>query len=67
MVTILPAHVALDIVAHRELSFGTLAGKHRPIEVSMSWPRRLDNQPAHVWLRDTVEAVVHGLERTKAK
>jgi hypothetical protein len=31
------------------------------IETVMIWPRGLDNQPAHGWLRDIVAGVSRGL------
>jgi hypothetical protein len=30
------------------------------MDVAMIWPRRLDNQPAHSWLRNIVSSVADG-------
>jgi hypothetical protein len=30
----------------------------------MIWLRRLDNQPAHAWLRDVINQVANGLRST---
>jgi DNA-binding transcriptional LysR family regulator len=56
MVAVLPLNVARNVTTNRELSFSALTAKHKAIDASMSWARRLDNQPAHQWLREAIEA-----------
>jgi len=36
----------------------------KAIDIAMIWPRRLDSQPAHRWLRDAVSHVTDGLRST---
>jgi hypothetical protein len=31
------------------------------VEAAMTWLRRLDNQPAHAWLRDVISHVANDL------
>jgi DNA-binding transcriptional LysR family regulator len=44
--------VRVSIVRLRPLSRSP-----KPIEAAMIWLRRLDNQPAHAWLRDVISGV----------
>jgi hypothetical protein len=32
-----------------------------PVEIAMTWPRWLDNQPAHRWLRSAILAAAKHL------
>jgi hypothetical protein len=41
--------------------FHRLSRSPKPIEAAMIWLRRLDNQPAHAWLRDVINRVASGL------
>jgi hypothetical protein len=41
--------------------FHRLSRSPEPIEAAMIWLRRLDNQPAHAWLRDVINRVASGL------
>jgi hypothetical protein len=41
--------------------FQPLSRSPRPIEAAMIWLRRLDNQPAHAWLRNVISQVASGL------
>jgi len=43
------------------LVFHRLSRPPKPIESAMIWPRRLDNQPAHAWLRDIITRVANQL------
>jgi DNA-binding transcriptional LysR family regulator len=61
MVSVVPKRIAEELVRYRPLVIRALAQPSPIIETAMIWPRRLDNQPAHRWLRDTVGTVSHGL------
>jgi len=61
LVAILPLKVALEMTRSRELIHRRLARAPKPIEMSMVWLRRLDNQPAHAWLRNEIVKVIDGL------
>jgi DNA-binding transcriptional LysR family regulator len=54
LVLVLPLNVAKDMVRSHPLVFRQLSRSPKPIEAVMIWPRRLDNQPAHAWLRDII-------------
>jgi len=41
------------------LVFRRLSRSPKPIEAAMTWLRRLDNQPAHAWLRDVITRAAH--------
>jgi hypothetical protein len=41
--------------------FHRLSRSPKPVDAAMIWLRRLDNQPAHAWLRDVINRVVSGL------
>jgi len=60
LVVVMPRRVAMDLstvcpVVVRELPFPSPR-----ISLSMIWHRRVDNQPAHRWLRDMVRASAAG-------
>jgi len=61
MVSIFPRRIAEELVRYRPLVIRPLSHSSPIIETAMIWPRRLDNQPAHRWLRDTVGTVTNGL------
>jgi len=61
MVSVFPRRMAEEIVRHRPLVIRHLSHLSPIIEIAMIWPRRLDNQPAHRWLRDIVSLVIKGL------
>jgi DNA-binding transcriptional LysR family regulator len=61
MVSVVPRRIAEELVRYRPLVIRALSQPSPIIETAMIWPRRLDNQPAHRWLRDTVGTVSHGL------
>jgi DNA-binding transcriptional LysR family regulator len=54
LVSILPLKVAQALVKTHELCFRPLSRPPRPAQTAMIWLRRLDNQPAHGWLRSTI-------------
>ena len=61
MVSIFPRRIAKELVRYRPLVIRDLSHSSPVIETAMIWPRWLDNQPAHRWLRDTVGTVTNGL------
>ena len=61
LVLMLPLNVARDMVRSHPLVFRQLSRSPKPIEAAMIWPRRLDNQPAHAWLRDVISHVANDL------
>jgi DNA-binding transcriptional LysR family regulator len=56
---VLPRRVAQDLAAHSPLAIRPLPFPSPRITLSMIWHRRLDNHPAHSWLRDTLRSVVN--------
>jgi DNA-binding transcriptional LysR family regulator len=64
LVLVLPLNVARDMVRSHPLVFRQLTRSPRPIEAAMIWPRRLDNQPAHAWLRDLISHLADGFRAT---
>jgi DNA-binding transcriptional LysR family regulator len=61
LVSMLPLNVAKNMIRSHNLVFRRLPRSPKPIEATMMWLRRLDNQPAHAWLRDVVNHVAKGL------
>jgi DNA-binding transcriptional LysR family regulator len=61
LVSVLPLNVAKNMIRSHQLVFHPLSRSPKPIEAAMIWLRRLDNQPAHAWLRDVINHVSHGL------
>jgi DNA-binding transcriptional LysR family regulator len=61
LVAVLPLNVAKNMVSSHQLVFRRLSRSPKPIEAAMIWLRRLDNQPAHAWLRDVVIRVTRNL------
>jgi DNA-binding transcriptional LysR family regulator len=64
LVSVLPLNVARNMKRSHQLVFHRLSRSPRPIEAAMIWLRRLDNQPAHAWLRDLVGHVSRDLQVT---
>jgi DNA-binding transcriptional LysR family regulator len=61
LVSVFPLNVAKSMTRSHHLVFGRLSRSPKPIEAAMIWLRRLDNQPAHAWLRDVIGRVTSGL------
>jgi DNA-binding transcriptional LysR family regulator len=61
LISILPQRVAQELVADRSLAIRQLAHASPRIATAMIWPRWLDNQPAHRWLRQNVELTARDL------
>jgi DNA-binding transcriptional LysR family regulator len=59
LVSLLPLNVAKNMIESRSnhLVFRRLPRSPKPIEAAMIWLRRLDNQPAHAWLREVIVRV----------
>jgi DNA-binding transcriptional LysR family regulator len=62
LVTVLPLNVAKNMTRSHHLVYRQLSRPPRPIEAAMIWLRRLDNQPAHAWLRDVIGRVTSDLQ-----
>jgi DNA-binding transcriptional LysR family regulator len=58
LVSVFPLNVAQSMIRSHPLAFRRLSRPSKPIEAAMIWLRRLDNQPAHAWLRDVITRVV---------
>jgi DNA-binding transcriptional LysR family regulator len=61
MVSVLRRRVADELVRYRPLVIRALPHSSPTLETAMIWPRWLDNQPAHRWLREIVGQVTKGL------
>jgi DNA-binding transcriptional LysR family regulator len=57
---VVPRRVAADLVASCPLTMHPLPFFSPRVSLSMIWHRRLDNHPAHRWLRGTLRAVTAG-------
>ena len=64
LVSVVPLNVAKSMARSHQIAFGRLSHSPKPTEAAMSWLRRLDNQPAHAWLRDVVSRVAHDFRAT---
>jgi DNA-binding transcriptional LysR family regulator len=60
LLTVVPRRVAADIIANSAMTMMPLPFPSPRVSVSMIWHRRLDNHPAHRWLRGTLRASVIG-------
>ena len=61
LISVLPLNVAKNMTRSHPLVFHRLSRSPKPIEATMIWLRRLDNQPAHAWLRDVITQVASDL------
>lgn len=61
MVSVLPRRIAEELTRYRPLALRRLPVASPTIETAIIWPRRLDNQPAHRWLREIVGHVAQPL------
>ena len=64
LVPVLPLNVAKSMTRSYYLVYRPLSRSPKPIEAAMIWLRRLDNQPAHAWLRDIIGRVTGDLRGT---
>jgi DNA-binding transcriptional LysR family regulator len=60
-VAVLPQRIAQELTGYRPLVVRDLPFVSPEVITGMMWPRWLDSQPAHRWLRDNVEAAADGL------
>jgi len=58
LVSVFPLNIARHMTKSHGLVLHRLSRPPKPIEAAMIWPRRLDNQPAHAWLRELIIGVV---------
>ena len=61
MVAVLPRRIAEETTRYRPLVIRPLPLSSPSIEVAMIWSRRLDNLPAHRWLREIVSAATEAI------
>ncbi|WP_299753159.1 LysR family transcriptional regulator [Devosia sp.] len=64
LVAVLPRPVADELAREGPLAVRGLFHSASSIDTVMMWPRRLDDQPAHQWLRETVQSVCKEASRT---
>lgn len=57
-VTVLPRAVADILVKSHQLCMRPMSRSPKPVQSSMRWLRRFDNQSAHAWLRDLIASAV---------
>ena len=60
-VTVLSRRVARELMGYRPLVMRELPFPSPAVLTSMIWPRWLENDPAHRWLRDAIESSVSNL------
>jgi DNA-binding transcriptional LysR family regulator len=58
LVSVFPLNIARHMTRSHGLVLHRLSRPPKPIEAAMIWLRRLDNQPAHAWLREVIIRVV---------
>jgi DNA-binding transcriptional LysR family regulator len=61
MISVLQRRVAEELVRYRPLVIRALPHSSPSLETAMIWPRWLDDQPAHRWLREVVTVMTKGL------
>jgi DNA-binding transcriptional LysR family regulator len=61
LVSVVPLNVAKTMIRSDQLVYRRLSRSPKPIEATMIWLRRLNDQPAHAWLRDVVSHVTSTL------
>jgi DNA-binding transcriptional LysR family regulator len=54
LVSVFPLNIARHMTKSHGLVLHRLSRPPKPIEAAMIWLRRLDNQPAHAWLREVI-------------
>ncbi|MEH2560756.1 LysR family transcriptional regulator [Bradyrhizobium sp. AZCC 2289] len=64
LVSVLPLNVAKSLVKSHQLAFRQLSRPPKPVEAATIWLRRLDNQPAHAWLREVIDRVANDFRAT---
>jgi DNA-binding transcriptional LysR family regulator len=61
MISVLPRRIAEEMAVRFPLTVRRLPFSSPAIKTTMIWPRWLDNQPAHLWIRGAVSGVFKGL------
>jgi DNA-binding transcriptional LysR family regulator len=61
MVSVLERRIAEELIRYRPLVIRALPHSSPTLETAMIWPRWLDNQPAHRWLREIVGVTAKSL------
>jgi DNA-binding transcriptional LysR family regulator len=64
LVSVFPLNIARHMTESHGLVLHRLSRPPKPIEAAMIWLRRLDNQPAHAWLREVIVRVANDLRAT---
>jgi DNA-binding transcriptional LysR family regulator len=64
LVSVFPLNIARHMTKSHGLALHRLSRPPKPIEAAMIWLRRLDNQPAHAWLREVIVRVANDLRAT---
>jgi hypothetical protein len=54
MISVLPRRIAEELSFHLPLTIRQLPFASPNIKTTMIWPRWLDNQPAHLWIRGVI-------------
>lgn len=60
-IAVLPRRIARELTGYRPLALRDLPFASPAVETAMLWPRWLDAQPAHRWLRENVERTANDL------
>src|SRR5882724_2865047 len=66
LVSVFPLNLARHMTKSHGLVLHRLSRPPKPLEAAMIWLRRLDNQPAHAWLREVVVRVANDLRATSS-
>ena len=64
LVSVFPLNIARHMTKSHGLVLHRLSRPPKPLEAAMIWLRRLDNQPAHAWLREVIVRVANDLRAT---
>jgi DNA-binding transcriptional LysR family regulator len=59
LVSVFPLNIARHMTKSHGLVLHRLSRPPKPLEAAMIWLRRLDNQPAHAWLREVIIRVAN--------
>jgi DNA-binding transcriptional LysR family regulator len=60
-VAVLPRRIARELTGYRPLVLRELPFAAPEVETAMTWPRWLDSQPAHRWLREAMQRTAKAL------
>ncbi|MEZ9301659.1 LysR family transcriptional regulator [Vibrio breoganii] len=55
--SVVPLSLALQFKDRLQLQVFTPPFEHTAMSTYLIWPKRLDNDPAHIWLRDTIFSI----------